>query len=319
MWSAYMEKYPRDACAYVRILYGMQKRKAKRGEAKRKGRKKRLTVDPFALVADEAVDGLANVLGGADAVEGAELGEAGLDGVDVHALVAAGDVVPRVGVEHVGLDAAGGDGVAGDVLLAAVDGEGAGEALDGSLGAGVEGVVGDAGHLGGNGRGQDDAAPAAAVLEGVLGDEELAAAVEVEDLVEELRGHLGLLAPDLHARVGDDNVQVAKVLHGALEERGHLGGDRDVGLHGDRLGAHLLQGRDHLLGGRGALGVVDHDVGAALAQLHGDTPADTATGTGDQRHLAGKGLVLGVGAVHGAGGHVLGSGGGHFVLMIWRD
>lgn len=274
-----------------------------------------LTVDPFALVADEAVDGLANVLGGADAVEGAEFGEAGLDGVYVHALVAAGDVVPRVGVEHVGLDTAGSDGVAGYVLLAAVNGEGAGEALDGGLGAGVQGVVGDAGHLGGDGRGQDDAAAAAAVLEGVLGDEELAAAVEVEDLVEELGGDLGLLAPDLHARVGDDNVDVAKVLNGALEERRHLGGDGDVSLHGDRLGAHLLQGRNHLLGGRGALGVVDHDGSAALTQLHGNTPADTATGTGDQRHLAGEGLVLGVGlgvgAVHGVGGHVLGSRGGH--------
>ncbi len=60
-----------------------------------------------------------------------------------HVLVAAGGVAPRVLVVHVGLDTAGGDAVDGDARGAAADREGAGEAPDGRLGAGIQGVVGD--------------------------------------------------------------------------------------------------------------------------------------------------------------------------------
>ncbi len=49
----------------------------------------------------------------------------------------------------------------------------------------------------------------------MLGDEELAAGVEVEDLVEQLPRRLELLAPHLHARVGDGEVDAAVVRHPA--------------------------------------------------------------------------------------------------------
>lgn len=198
--------------------------------------------------------------------------------------------MPRVLVKHVGLDAAGGDAVDGDALGAAVDGKGTAETLDGGLGAGVQGVVGDARHDGGNGRRQDDAAAAAAVLETLLGDKELAPSVEVEDLVEQLLRHLELVAPDLHAAVGHDKVEPAKVRHGLVEEGDHLGRLADVGLDGDSLGTELLELRDDLLGGLAAATVVDNDRGAATAQLDGDTTSDATAGTRDQGNLASEGL-----------------------------
>ncbi len=70
-----------------------------------------------------------------------------------------GDVVPAVLIEHVSLDAAGSEGVAGDALAAAVDGKCARKALDGGLGARVQRVIGDTAHLGSDGRGEDNATP----------------------------------------------------------------------------------------------------------------------------------------------------------------
>ncbi len=72
--------------------------------------------------------------------------------------------------------------------------------------------------------------PLAAVLERLLGNEELTPAVQVEDLVEEFRGHLGLLTPHLHARVGDDVVDAAEIGHSLLKEASDLGRLGDVRL-----------------------------------------------------------------------------------------
>jgi hypothetical protein len=189
-----------------------------------------LTVDPFTLFTDQAVNSLANIGWDTDSVERAHLRKAGLDGVDVHALVATGDVVPAVLIKHVGLYTTGGDSIAGDALLTAVHGEGTSETLHSGLGAGVQGVIGDAGHLSGDGRCEDDAAALAAVLQAVLSDEELASAVKVKDLVKELRGDLGLLAPDLHAGVRNDKVDMAIVFYGFGEKSRNLLGLGDVCL-----------------------------------------------------------------------------------------
>lgn len=257
----------------------------------------RHTVDPFALVAAKHVDRLADICRRADTLQRAHVGQALVDGLHGHTLVAVGNVVPCILVEHVRLDATGGDGVDGHALLAAVDGEGAGEALDGRLGAGVEGVVGDAADAGGDGRGHDEAAALSAVLERVLGDKELAAAVEVEDLVEELRGDVDLGAPDLHTGVGDDKVDVAKVLQGLLEQLGDGLGLADVGLDRYTLGAQLAELSNHLLGGLGRAAIVDHHVRASLAQLQSNTLADATACTCDQGYLAdeGAGRVEGLG------------------------
>lgn len=230
-------------------------------------RRTRHTVYPFALVAAKHVDRLANICRGADTLQWAHVGQALIDGLHGHALVAVGDIVPRVLVKHVRLDATGCNGVDGHSLLAAVDGECAGEAFNSGLGARVKGVVGDAADAGSDGGGHDEAAAVPAVLESVLGDKELAAAVEVKDLVEQLRGDVDLGAPNLHARVGDDEVKVAEVLHGLLEELGDGLGLADVGLDRHGLGAQLVKLRDHLLGRLGGAAVVDHHARTPLAEF----------------------------------------------------
>lgn len=244
------------------------------------------TIDPLALVTAQHVNRLADVCRGADTLQWAHVGQSLVDGVHGHTLVAVGNVVPRVLVEHVGLDAARCDSVDGHALLTTIDGKGTGETLNGSLGAGVEGVVGNAADAGGDGGGHDEATAVSAVPERVLGNKELAAAVEVEDLVEQVRGDIDFGAPDLHTRVGNDKVEVTEVAHGLLKQLGDGLGLADVGLDGYTLGAQLAQLRDHLLGRLGRAGVVDDHVGAPLAQLEGNTLADTTTCTRNKGDLA---------------------------------
>lgn len=249
------------------------------------------TVDPLALFHAKHGDSLSNVGGVSDALERAHVGKALVNDIHGHALVAARDVVPRVLVVHVGLDAARGDGVDSHLLLAAVNGEGSGETLDGGLGAGIEGMVVNASHGGGDGRSEDNAASAAAVLETLLGDEELASAVEVEDAVKELLGDIELGRPDLSTRVGDHELNVTVVGHNAVKEAGNLGGLADVGLDGDGIGAKGLELGNGVLSGLGARAVVDNNVAAALGKLEGDALANTAAGTGDNGDLAGERLT----------------------------
>lgn len=209
--------------------------------------------------------------------------------------------MPCILVEHVGFDATGCDGVDGHALLAAVNGESAREALDGGLGASVQSVVGDTADAGGDGGGHDQAAAVSAVLEGILGDKELAAAVEVEDLVEEVRGDVDLGAPDLHARVGDDKVEVAEMAHGLLEQLRDGLGLADVGLNGHALGSQLADLGNDFLGRLGRAGVVDDHVRTTLSQLQGNALADATACSRDEGYLADEGT----GCIEGsAGGRV---------------
>lgn len=281
----------------------LPKKKKKRKKKKRKRSTKTIstqgpgerTIDPLALLAAEHVDGIANVCRGTDALQRAHVLEALLDALERHTLVAAGNVVPGILVKHVGLDATGCDGVDRHALFAAVDGERAGEAFNRSLGAGVQRVIWDAADAGRDRRGQDQATPVPAVLEGILRHKELAAAVEVEDLVKQRGRHVHLGAPHLHARVGDDKVQVAKVRDGLVKELGDRLRLANVRLDGDALGAQLGELGDDLLGGLGAAGVIDNDIGAAPAELNGNAPANASPGAGDEGDLAseGAGRVIG--------------------------
>lgn len=168
---------------------------------------------------------------------------------------------------HVGLDAAGGDGVDGDLLVAAVDGHAAHKGLNGALGARVDGVLGHALGLARDAAHEDDAAVGFEVLVGLSGHEELASRVDVEDAVELLLGHVLEVAERHDARVGHHDVELAKVLLGLGEHGDDLGHVRHVGLDGDRVAAHGLDLGDELVGCLGAVGVVDHHVGTAAGEL----------------------------------------------------
>ncbi len=114
----------------------------------------------------------------------------------------------------------------------------------------------------------------------MLGNEELSAGVEAKDLVEVGLSDVLLGAEDLHAGVGDDDVEAAEVGEGLVEEAGDLRHLGDVGLDGDGFAAGRFDGRHHFVGGRGAVGVVDDDAGAALAELERHGGAEAAAGAG---------------------------------------
>ena len=195
-------------------------------------------------------------------------------------------VAPRGMSEHVRLDASGGDGVDTDLLAAHVSRQSADERLDRVLAARIQRVVGRAARASSNRRHENHGAVLLAVLEGLLGDEELRAGVGVEDLVVALRRDLEEGGEVLGSRVGHDDVDAAEGLLALLEELDDLGDLADVGFDGDGVGAGGLDLLDDVLGGGLAGAVVDDHFGATLSELDGDAAADTATGAGHESDLA---------------------------------
>lgn len=182
---------------------------------------------------------------------------------------------------HVSLDATGGNSVDSDLLVTEVDGHAADEGLDGTLGSGVDGVLGDTLGLAGDGAHQDEAATDLEVLVGLAGDEELATGVDAEDAVELLGGDVLDMAEGDDTGVGADDVELAEDLLGLGEHLDDLVDVGDVGLDGSGVGTGLLDGLDDLLGGLGAVGVVDDDLGTTTAKLHSHL-ATNATACGSQ-------------------------------------
>lgn len=115
------------------------------------------------------------------------------------------------------------------------------------------------------------------VLVRLAGHEELSSGVDLEDAVELLLGDILDVSKSHNSRVGSDNVKLAKVLDGLLEERDDLWDDGDVGLDGDGVTAGFLDDLDDLLSGVGAVGVVDDNFGSTTAELAGHLTADTAS------------------------------------------
>lgn len=191
-------------------------------------------------------------------------------------LVTVRDILAAHSMVHIGLDAAGGDNVDGDLLVAEVDGHAAGEGLDGALAAGVDGVLGDALGLAGDAAHEDEAAPFLEVEVGLLGDEELAPRVDGEDAVE-LLGRDVLDVPERHhAAVGAHDVQLAEDPRRPLEQRLDLAHVRHVGLDRRRVRPRLLDLLHHLLGRLRAVRVVHDHLRAAASELEGHFPPDTA-------------------------------------------
>lgn len=244
-----------------------------------------LAVDPLAVLGSEEANNAGNVDGLADALHGRP-GLGVLVDLVVGQLLATRDVLAADGVVHVSLNAAGGDAVDGDLLVAGVDGHAADEGLDGALGARVDGVLGHALGLAGDGAHEDDAAADGQVLVGLAGDEELAAGVDAHDAVVLLLGDVLEVAEGDDAGVGADDVELAEVLDGEVHHLDGLGDVADVGLVGDGVGAHLLDVLDDLVGGVLGVGVVDDDLGAAAGELDGHGGTNATAGASDKGDLA---------------------------------
>ena len=199
--------------------------------------------------------------------------------------------VPCVLGEHVTLDATRSNTVDGDTTATEVSSESLDHANDSHLRSVVKSVVADAKQTGSNRRHEDQTTVVLKVLPRSLADEELGASVEVEHVVVLLLGDLLSLVPALGAGVAHDDVDLAEVRLGLLEEALDLGGLADVGLDGDGFGAGagLLDELDDLVGRLFAVGVVDDDAGATAAELNGAATTDTTAGTGDEGDLSVEG------------------------------
>lgn len=233
-----------------------------------------LAVNPLTILGGEEADNAGNVDGLANTLHGRP-GLGVLVDLVVGEVLTTGDVLAADGVVHVGLDATGGNSVDGDALVTAVDGHAADEGLDGTLGARVDGVLGDTLGLTGDGAHQDDTAANGKVLVGLTGNEELATGVDLEDTVELLLGDILEMTEGDNTRVGADNVELAEVLNGLVEELDGLGDLANVGLEGNGIGSVLLDLLDDLVGSVGRVGVVDNDLGTTLAELNGHRLANT--------------------------------------------
>lgn len=214
---------------------------------------------------------------------------------------------PCVGGEHVRLDTTGGDTVDGDTTLTEVGSEGLDHTNNGHLGSVVKGMVADTKKTSSDGGHEDQTTVVLKVLPGSLTNEELGASVQVEDVVVLLLGDLLSLVPRLGTTVGHDNVNLAKVLLGLLEQTLNLGNLADVGLDGDGLGtaAGGLNLSYDLIGGGLAALVVDNDAGTTSSELNSTATTDTTASAGDESNLS----------VEGGGGNGNNSLGRHYVVF----
>ena len=189
-------------------------------------------------------------------------------------LITTGNILTAHSVVHVRLDTAWSHTIDSDLLVTAVDRHAAHKRLNRALAARVDRMLGNALGLARDGAHQDDAAADGHVLVGLARDEELAARVDAEDAVEFLLGDVLEVAKADDARVGAADVELAKVRDRLVEELDGLVDVGDVGLDRDRVAAVLLDLGHDFVGGLDAVGVVDDDFGASLAELSRHCGAD---------------------------------------------
>ena len=220
----------------------------------------------------------------------------------------------QFGVVHGGVVDRRGHGAGADVddrdaVGGQLQGRGAGEHAHAAFGAAVGGVVGH-GPVLVHRRDVDDAAAAALgdhLLGGELGGEEDAAQVDVEHLVEVVRGGGEDRGARFDAGVVDHHVQPAVFGHGGIHQALQVVELANIGLNAEAAAAIGADLPLQLFGGLGVGAVVDHHLGAEFGQILDDGFADTAIATGDDGDLAlqkgREGLAgQGVGAGHGVMG-----------------
>lgn len=225
-------------------------------------------VDPLTILGGQEGGDTGNINGHTDTVHGGPGGRV-LVNLCVVQVFTVGDVLLADGVVHVGLDTTGGHSVDGDLLVSTVNGHAADKGLDGTLAAGVDGVLGDTLGLTGDGAHQDDAASNLEVLVCFSCDEELSSGVDGEDTIKLLGGDILQVAEGDDTGVGDDNVDLAKVFLGLGKEVDDLVDIADVALNGDGVSAEGLDLSNELVSGLGGVGIVDNDIGTTAGKFEG--------------------------------------------------
>lgn len=250
-----------------------------------------LAVDPAAVAAGEESHHASDIFGHGATTQRAVLSHEVLNLLSRPLGRSSRDVVPSVGGEHIGLDTTGSDTVDGDTTLTKVGSEGLDHTNDGHLGGVVKGVVANTEKTSGDGGHEDQTTVVLEVLPGSLANEELGTGVQVEDVVVLLLGDFLGLVPALSTTIRHDNVNLAKVLLGLLEQALNLGDLADISLDGDGLGSAAggLDLSNDLIGGGLAALVVDDNAGTTSSELDGTTTTDTTASTSDESDLSVEG------------------------------
>src|SRR5690554_5853665 len=197
--------------------------------------------------------------------------------------------------------AGGGNGVDEDVVLAAFNGQGAGQTIEAELGHAVVGLTEVAVDAGGGG-GEDDA-PEVLLLHLVPRSMSDLVGPFHMNLVDQIPvgvGHLGKTLVAQDAGVVHDDIHPAEVIHGALYDLVAIHNAVRVG-NGSAAGGldffHDLQ--RSLAVGTFPLGaaaeIVDHDLGTVFGEQQGMRPANAAAGAGYD-----NGLVFKTAVAHGS-------------------
>src|SRR4051812_39692356 len=188
------------------------------------------------------------------------------------------------GLDHLGGDVAGCDGVDGDALAGGLLGEAHGQAEQAGFGGGVVGLA-DVAGLADDRADVDDAARSA--VEHVLQDRprqvERARQVDLDDPVPVFDGHLadGLVQGD--AGVVDQDVEAAVGVEDFLDDSFAVFGGADVALVGAGAGVGFAEG----VGDVFAAGVARGDGDSACGEAFADRQPDTPHTSGHEGYLSG--------------------------------
>lgn len=155
------------------------------------------------------------------------------------------------------------------IASALTDGHTPGEGLDGTLGARVNSVLGNALGLASDGSHEDDAAANLHPLVRLLGDEELTTCVDVKDTIKLLRLDIGKVTEGHDTRVGAADIEATEVGDNIVHQLGGLLDIANVGFEGVGISTvtESLDLLNDCLGALDSIGVVDSNLSTALAEL----------------------------------------------------
>jgi len=168
------------------------------------------------------------------------------------------------------------------------DGEITAEHLESSLAGAIRGEVGERQFLV-HGTDVDDAAGAVRgpeMVDEVLGDEEGATKIDLENEIKILLGNIPEVGVLLYPGIVHQNVDLAEFLHTLGDDTSIILGVGEIPLNRMNPAAQLRDRIDGFLGTLADGTVINDDVGTFLGKADGDRLADTLARTGDESYFS---------------------------------
>lgn len=212
-------------------------------------------------------------------------------------------------VKHVSHCATRCHSVDSNLLLTGVLGHDSHKRVNGSLGARVDGVVGNTEVLGCVGGSQDNTTTLIEVAVCLTGNEELPTGVKAKYTVKfflyatrimisnriflihsnpkiTYLSHVSEVSKADNAGVADNNVESTKVSNGIVHKLGSLWNIPDVGLEGNSISSKGLDFIDDFVCRLFGIGIVDNNFRSTAAELSSNSCADPSSRTGNECDFA---------------------------------